>query len=352
MKPMPSVAVLALSLVTCACGGGSSGGSVASAPAPVPSPTPSPTQSPGFTPTVTPTETLAGTTAARAIISQSGEHEEILDASRVSIGRDASGNYLITLPVITGQTVGMSEGFLRRFEFLAANRTVTASGAQQFALGRSGSIFPNEKSLLTILPARTAANPLNYMNFASLQLSLADEVGFGDPAIPNGNAIVFGTRTAASDIPLTGSAGYSGTFATSYANRGVFVCDPVVCDGTAGGGLATFGQLAGDLRLTVNFADKGISGSLSNITDSTGWFSYTATDANHLLANLAMTGAFLADGTLSGTFAAAPGTPFTGGIWNGMFFGPQAVEVGGSMILRANLGATTEYAGWFGGKKD
>lgn len=351
MKPTPSVAVLALSLVTCACGGGSSGGSVASAPAPVPSPTPSPTQSPGFTPTVTPTETLPGTTAARAIISPSGEHEEILDASRVSIGRDASGNYLITLPVITGQTMGMSEGFLRRFEFLAANRTVTASGAQQFALGRSGSIFPNEKSLLTILPARTAANPLNHVNFASLQLSLADEVGFGDPAIPNNNAIVFGTRTAASEIPLIGSAGYAGTFATSYANRGVFVtCYD--CDSTAGGGLATFGQLAGDLRLTVNFTDKGISGVLSNITDSTDWFSYTATDADHRLADLAMSGAFSADGTLSGTFAAASGTPFTGGIWNGMFFGPQAVEVGGSMILRANLGATTEYVGWFGGKKD
>lgn len=351
MKPMPSVAVLALCLVTCACGGGSSSGSVASAPVPAPSPTPiptpTPTQSPGFTPTVVPTEILPGTTAAHAIIKNTG-HEEILDSSRVSIGRDASGNYLVTLPVVTGQTTGLSEGFLRRFEFLAANRTIRASGAQQYGWGRSGSIFPNEQSALIVLPARTAANPLNYVNFASLVITLdGEEMLFGDPAIPSQNAIAFGPRTAVSEIPLTGSASYSGTFATSFADRGfsvssgdgeAYCCNPA-------------GQLSGDLHLAVNFADRGIAGSLSNITDSTGWFTYTSTDVHHRLADFSMTGTFTPDGALSGILA-APGTPFFGGSWKGAFFGPLAAEVGGSLILRANIfDRETEYAGWFGGKR-
>lgn len=352
MKPIASMIVLALSLGTCACGGGGSGsGGIASTPVPVPSPTPTPTQGAGFTPTVTPTETLPGTTAAIQPIGTTGV-EEILDATRVSIGRDASGNYLITLPVATGQTTGLSQGFLRKFEFLAANRTTTASGAQQFANGRSGSIFPNEKSALTILPARTAANPLNYVNFASLTLTLADTLEFGDPAIPGQNAMVFGERTVAGDVPLAGSASYTGTFATSFGSSGFFVSCPD-CDGTAGGGIARAGQLSGDLRFSVSFADKSVSGSFTNISDSTGWFSYTSTDANHRIADMALSGSFSPDGTLSGTIASTSVTPFTGGIWNGMFFGPQAAEVGGSMILRASIfDRPAHFTGWFGGKKD
>lgn len=347
MKPIASMIVLALSLGTCACGGGGSGNEgIASTP--VPSPTPTPTQGAGFTPTVTPTETLPGTTAAIQPIGTTGV-EEILDATRVSIGRDAMGNYLITVPVATGQTTGLSEGFLRRFEFLAANRTVTASGAQQYALGRSGSISGDEKRFLTILPAGTAANPLKYINFASLVLTLG-EGGFGDPSIPVQNAMVFGERTTIGDIPLTGSASYAGTFATGFSSKGFSVSCPD-CDETAG--VATAGQLSGNLLLSVNFVDKSISGDLSNIADSTGWFSYSSSDPNHRLANIAMTGFFAFDGTISGTFAAAPGTPFTGGIWNGMFFGPQADEVGGSLILRATIfDQPAHYSGWFGASRE
>lgn len=353
MKPPASVTAIALCLLSCACGGSGGGsiGTLASAPAPAPSPTPTPTPSPGFIPTVTPTETLSGTTATTQPIGTTGT-EEVLDASRVSIGRDVAGNYLITLPVATGQNIGLSQGFQRKFEFLAANRTTTASGAQQYTLGRSGSILPNEKSFLTILPAGTAANPLKYVNFASLLVTLT-EGGFGDPPIPVHNVIAFGDRTLVSDLPLTGSASYSGTFATTYSSRGFSVAAPPESDNTAGGGFATAGQLSGDLRMSVNFADKGISGSLANISDSTQWFAYADTDFNHRLADLAMTGTFATDGTISGTIAPAAGTPFTGGIWNGMFFGPQAAEVGGSLILRADIfNLPTHFSGWFGGQKN
>lgn len=362
MRASAPLAAIAFSLLTCACGGGgggSSGGAIASTPPPAvtPSPTPTPAPSTGFTSTVVPTAALPGTTASVKPVGSAG-HEEILDAGRLSIGRDAAGNYLITIPVVTGQTAGLSEGFLRRFEFLAANRTITPNGAQQYANGRSGSTFPNEKSALTILPASTAANPLKHVNFGSLTVTLSDTIGFGDPLIPGGNTFVFGERTAVGDTPLTGSASFSGTFATAFATRGFSVSDGggIPCGdiaGSCGDPIVVAGQLSGDVRLSVNFADRGISGSLVNIADSTGWFSYTTPDLNHRLADLAFAGSLGADGTLSGTFADAPGTPFTGGNWNGSFFGPQAAEVGGSLILRATIfGQPSEYAGYFGGRKN
>lgn len=356
MKPNLFVAGCTLALLLSGCGDGGGGG-VASASAPLPSPAPSPTPTPtptptqpaGFTPTVTPTETLPGTTAS---VSPNGgpRVEEILDSSRVAIGRDAAGNYLITVPVSTGQATGLSEGFLRRFEFLAANRTTTASGMQQYSLGRSGSIFPNEKSFLTVLPAGTAANPLAHVNFAYLVACINDACSAADS--PGGNIIAFGNRTVSDDIPVSGSASYTGAFATSFG-PGYSAGVPPESDNTAGGGFDTAGQLAGTARLTVSFADKGVTGSLSNISDSTGWFSYTAEDVNHRIADFAMTGSFDAAGTLSGTIAAPAGTTFTGGNWVGMFFGPQAAEVGGSLILRAAPFAfPAEYAGYFGGAKD
>lgn len=355
MKPsvLPGLSGLFLCLTACGDGGGSS--SVASTPAPAPSPTPTPASSQALTPSFTPSETLAGATATVRPVGNTGA-VDLLDASSVSIARDSTGNYFITLPMLiptlTDQASGSSQSMERRFEFLASNRTTTASGAQQYVLGRSNNLWGNEKSFLTVLPAKTAANPLSYLNFASLVFTFADTVGPADPSVPGGSVLVFGDRTVQGDLPLSGTASYTGTFATSYASRAFSVSCPE-CDGTSGGGFATAGQLAGNMRLSVNFADKSVSGSLSNIADSTGWFSYGNSDLNHRIADLAMTGSFNSGGTFSGAIAASANTPFTGGSWNGMFFGPQAAELGGSMVLRASIfGLPTGYDGYFGGKKD
>ncbi len=337
---------VALTLSLAACGGGSSIGGVASTPPPVPSPTPPPTQPPGFIPTVTPTEFLAATTSSVYPISPTSTEEILADASRVTVGRDAQGNYLITLPVPTGQTNGLSNGFMRKFQFEMANAQTTSDGVVHYRVGQSGSIFPNEKSYLTIIPAGTSRNSLQHVNFAFLGTCLAatcsDGLFPGGEQFPTGSLLAFGNMTPFGEIPVTGSASYLGRFESSgglvRGGCGDESCIPNY----------TSGHLRGNLSLDVNFTTGGIAGKLDNITDTTGYFDNAAIDTLRHLPDFKMTGQFNSAGALSGSLSATPGTSFTDGSWNGLFYGPSAVEAGGTLILNSTINS---FSGFFGATK-
>lgn len=343
MTRKPILPLMAIAMLA-ACGGGGSAGltstpAPAPAPAPAPTPTPTATAAPGFTPTVTPTETLPGTDAAAGKIT-GGSFEEVLVATpKVSIGRDASGNYLVSVAGVSGQTSGTSSGLDRRFEFLASDRTTEADGTQRYTNGRSGSIFPGERSSLTVLPANTAANPLKHINFSYL---IVCGPATCNTSQPGGAMIAFGERTASSEVPVSGSATYAGTFQTSRGPEFV---------GSSGGDSndisGTLGQLSGAMGVTVDFGRGSVTGSMSQIVDGTGYYTYNAETQAHRLADMTMSGS-LASGLLSGTIDPAANSAFNGGTWNGLFFGPQAAELGGSFILRS---MENVYAGYFGAAK-
>jgi hypothetical protein len=337
-----SVAALGLSLAAC---GGSDGGGIAIATVPLPSPSPTPT--PGFTPTVVPSTLLSGSTASVYPKSATITENILADSARVTVGRDDAGNYLITLPVPTGQVDGWSDGLLRKFQFVKADAETTSDGVIHYRVGKSGSIFPNETSFLTIIPANSSRNSLQHVNFAFLGVCLAGTCADGQfpggEMFPLGNLLVFGTSTPGSDVPVSGLATYSGSFETSGGPiRGS--CGDEFCNPNY-----TAGHLIGNLSLGIDFGRGAVTGQFSSVTDTTGYFNNSDLDPLRHIPDFALSGQIGSGGSLAGSVTATPGTSFSDGRWTASFFGPGAAEIGGTMILNSSL---SDFSGWFGAKKD
>jgi hypothetical protein len=334
--------IAALALLLAACGGSGGGGSIASTPAPLTTPTPIPT--PGFTPTVVPTQTFVGMVAA--IDNVRNTRDVLAGPSQVSVGRDDQGNYVVTLPVLPVLADG-SGSFMRTFQFDKANAETTSDGVTHYRVGVSRGFNPAERSYLTIIPAASSRNSLQHVNFAFLGAcfydTCADSQFPGGEMYPAGHLLAFGNATAGGEIPVSGLATYSGSFESSggpvQGGCGDDTCIPNY----------TAGHLVGGIMLRADFGSKAITGQLSNITDTTGYFSNSATDALRHIPDFALTGQLGPSGTLAGTLTATPGTSFTDGRWTAAFFGPNAAEIGGTMILNSSL---SDFSGYFGVKKN
>ena len=145
-----------------------------------------------------------------------------------------------------------------------------------------------------------------------------DGAGVADTIYTN-SAWIAGSLTPAADIPVTGSASYSGH---------------VVGKLSEGGDISSIG---GTTALTANFSGRSL----------TGTFDMTKNNAAWKTANLAATwGA--GTGNIAGTLATTD-TAMSGAV-NGNFFGPAANQVGGAWNL-SNAGGVDKAAGVFTGNK-
>lgn len=189
--------------------------------------------------------------------------------------------------------------------------------------------------------------------------------GFVRNSIPNGGtslfergALVFGDRTAVSEVPTSGTGSYTGGFLASMAL------------GT------TYQWLAGDSTVSVDFGKKtvalGLSGTVSSDANN-GYSGLTGAPAPGLPAGTTFTAsgtATLNSGSFSGQFQSASfgsggtSTPIdfspvsagssTAGASSidGAFFGPKAVNVGGSFRIVGGVpNQRVDILGAFSGAK-
>lgn len=126
------------------------------------------------------------------------------------------------------------------------------------------------------------------------------------------------------DLPATGSATYNGVVRGSEVANGAYV-----------------GPTTGTMNMTVNFADKSISGSL-NIVDRNN-AAFATANMNNMVIDTSNNNAF--SGTLSGNNIAQS----TSNKINGRFYGPAAQEVGGAWDVRKTDGRNAN--GIFVGKR-
>ena len=149
--------------------------------------------------------------------------------------------------------------------------------------------------------------------------------------------IVYGTRTAADDMPGTGSASYNGGFRAHAfpTNR------------SAGTSSRRVNHYRGDFDLTADFGSATVAGSVTSLESRPGNVDDYVDASGGLSFNAMISGnGFSADnlqgsGNLGG---------YRNGSVNGAFYGPGAAEVGGVMEA-ANNANTRLFVGSFGGKK-
>lgn len=335
MRSATCISLSITALMLSACGGGS-GGSVASAPpppAPAPSPSPSPTPAPPPASTtyssadgvnaavsdpVTPTQSFAalGTTSAP-------DKVRMVAASEITIGRDSNGGYAITVPVVTANG---SEA-VRTLQFAANTRYVDPQfnpDGTSFAARQDASSTARSGDRVLYL---AGTGGFAHLTLAEMNLcNSASGTGCVGGSSPAKLMLVFGQATPLADIPVSGSASYGGRFTTFSGSE----------------------NLAGNMLISVDFASRGLSGKLTDV----GTFdsSCDTVICSASFADFGLTGMIAANGSLSGTIAPPAETRFSDGTWTGLFFGPAAAELGGSMLIDANGGAAT-YAGVFGAKK-
>jgi hypothetical protein len=145
----------------------------------------------------------------------------------------------------------------------------------------------------------------------------------------NGSPFVTGFETAASAIPTTGSATYTG-----------FVNGTVTVPSTTG---VTSASLSGDATMTANFASGAITGGSSNITATpTGG---AAAAWNSLTFNGSITSGVNEFKGTTGTSSAPAGTyslkSTASGYFAGKFYGTNVDELGAVWNLSDGTGAAT-----------
>ena len=321
-----------------ACGGSEGGGTtLASAPPPpVPSPSPSVTSTAAFGAVTTWSE-AAGVNAAvsdpvtpvqtlptHAVISQGGRTSGGLGQPVVwgaTIGSDDRGGYVVELPLIE---------FLTYFDGEAVGSVKAVFGANtRYAPGLSYNAFyaarANAESKNGPGDYRLVLDPtrLTYATFGRVQI--CRNVAASDCADPLGQSfefaeIVFGQVTPPGEIPLSGTASYSGGIKAETVDLDVAV------DGKA--------------RLDVNFATASVSGSLSDLTVRQDYEPITS--GHYLLPTYAVSGTLKPGGLLAGKLLPdANPNGWTEGQWSGSFYGPAAAEIGAVLSLPNTSDDTT-----------
>jgi hypothetical protein len=140
------------------------------------------------------------------------------------------------------------------------------------------------------------------------------------PATRGGGVMAYGHQTIESQMPITGSARFTGTFGGFFAVPGAF-------------GTIT----SGDVQLDVNFASTAVTGTIRNVMGIRGRTA-TPTLEPGRLNDIALTGnthVTIYRGTASAI--ATPGVTYdltgTTGTLAGAFYGPNAVETAGVVAL-------------------
>jgi len=157
-----------------------------------------------------------------------------------------------------------------------------------------------------------------------------------------------GSGTPVANVPIAGTATYSGSGATGGATGAYFV--------PSGSGTIAAGSLTGNVALSVNFSSGAVTGSLSNMTATptgggaaTPWNSVNLTASiNRLANNASFIGTTATTDAPAGAGSAGFSSAATGGL-GGAFFGPNANEVGGTFTLtdpNAAGGGKTAFGGF------
>jgi hypothetical protein len=215
------------------------------------------------------------------------------------------------------------------------------------ALGVSNAVLnPSPSGSVTVFQADLGGGAtafLDIVNPATSSLSWTS-YGFWDvhaSANYTSTAFVTGYATPAAAVPTSGTASYTGSVVGE-----AFHPDGAGIDGV------NFYQLAGNASLQANFGTASITGNLTNMTtksfegDVSPWNSVSllgSISGGQFSGTSAVTSAPANSGSLS---AAATGT------FAGMFFGPNAQELGavwtlfdGTSSAVGSIGATTDISG-------
>ena len=145
-------------------------------------------------------------------------------------------------------------------------------------------------------------------------------------------ATATGSGTPIANVPIAGSANYTGTGTKGGVAGAYFV--------PSGTGGISLGTVAGDVAISVNFTSGAVTGTLSNMmaTPATGgaatpWNSVSLSgNVNRLANNASFTGSASAGTAPAGAGTAGFASTATGQL-GGAFFGPNADEVGGTWTL-------------------
>lgn len=147
-------------------------------------------------------------------------------------------------------------------------------------------------------------------------------------------SVVHGARTASASMPQTGTATYAGRAAA-------YVFDPSPGEGRASAEYAE--GYSGSLTLSADFAAGSVSGRISDLEHSPGYFNsgtYSAVSGEFAIADGAVEG-----NSLSGSLS---GLGYSGTV-SGAFYGPAVDEAAGVMQATGPQGKLLH--GWFGGAR-
>ena len=147
-------------------------------------------------------------------------------------------------------------------------------------------------------------------------------------------SVVHGKRTASASMPRTGTATYAGRAAAH-------VFSPSPGEGRASTSYAE--GYSGSLTLSADFAASSVSGSISDLEHSPGYYDngqYSAAEGEFTISNGTIQG-----NSLSGSLS---GLDFSGTV-SGAFYGPAADEAAGVMQATGPDGKLLH--GWFGGAR-
>ena len=172
-----------------------------------------------------------------------------------------------------------------------------------------------------------------YMNVVGWAGGTYPDDASTDPDTYDYGFAVFGDRTAAGQMPGSGTATYSG-------RTGALAWQPSPGQGQADSGNAT--RYRADLSLTADFGQGTIGGQVTGLERrAPGESDYTSVPGA-----LTFDSGRIAGNTLTATFE---GLGYSGSA-EGAFYGPDAVEVGGVMQATHTDGGLLH--GWFAGEKD
>jgi hypothetical protein len=191
----------------------------------------------------------------------------------------------------------------------------------------SGSKTFTDGSVRTLTVLDTFTADFNYMVLGSWEYALTSTA-----ASAVGSNFVSGPATRSADIPLTGTANYSGVMFGRYA------------DG------ATLSFATAEASATANFVNRQVAFSTTNtqitsqLTSSPTW--QARTDLN-LTGTLSYSPATNILTTLPGALSTVSGLT---GESEARFYGPAAAEIGGTFFVK-NAGNTQQLTGSFGLKQ-
>ncbi len=373
MTRLPNLTALPLVLALAACGGGGGGGGIASTPAPLPAqqPTVVRTEEANRTPLASNPAWTSGTYSAVALSDSSGDGSPDTKApdGSVSIAIDTTAKtYALTVntgllhvaPARLDSPSGMGTKYQTVQVMSDGTRTTNIGFLYETEAGVSGEVKPDDKNKIEVslglsgtYVSGDSSTPINRhtalgrWSLAGAQLG-ADGV-FHSTDQSSSGYFAFGDRTAAGDIPTTGTASYRITY--DYG-------DSLGCDSPCP-------DTIGTTKLSVDFAARMISaayawassydftsGAPGNPAPGTYFVSADAAGSSHISNDgafnilLAGTGLVRTE-RLDKTAVPNVSVPVTG-LLAGALFGPQASEMGGVYKMPVVAGPDASITYWNG----